>query len=133
MAIGWTNIHRDPKTGKYQLWYQAFAGDRAEQKTHRCVVCYAISDDGIHFNKPNLNQFAFNDIEHTNIVLVGNGGYSLRYANSVIYDPKEAESQKRYKMAYFDFAKTTGLKLPACVSLFRLMVSPGPSIHKLPF
>ena len=88
------------------------------KKTHRCVVCYAISDDGIHFNKPNLNQFAFNDIEHTNIVLVGNGGYSLRYANSVIYDPKEAESQKRYKMAYFDFAKNNGVETPGlCVAV----------------
>ena len=28
--------------------------------------------------------------------------------------------------------KTTGLKLPACVSLFRLMVSPGPSIPQAP-
>ena len=88
------------------------------KKTHRYVVCYAISDDGIHFNKPNLNQFSFNDIEHTNIVLVGNGGYSLRYANSVIYDPKEAESQKRYKMAYFDFAKNNGVETPGlCVAV----------------
>ena len=117
VAIGWTSIYRDPETGKYQLWYQAFAGDQAEQKTHRCVVCYAISDDGIHFSKPDLDQFAFNDIEHTNIVLVGNGGHSLRYANSVIYDPKETEPQKRYKMAYFDFSKNNGLETPGlCVA-----------------
>jgi hypothetical protein len=29
MAIGWTSVHRD-KTGRYQLWYQAYAGKRAQ-------------------------------------------------------------------------------------------------------
>ncbi|MEE2617658.1 MAG: hypothetical protein VX677_03495, partial [Candidatus Poribacteria bacterium] len=61
-AIAWTSVCRNYLTGKYQLWYQSFAGDRADNSTHRCVVCYAESDDGIHFIKPNLNLFNFNKI-----------------------------------------------------------------------
>lgn len=45
LAIGWTSVHRDAKTGKYQLWYQAYAGKRAQLKTHECTVAYAESDD----------------------------------------------------------------------------------------
>ncbi len=104
-AIAWTSAYRDQHTGKYQLWYQAFAGDRAIYSTHRCVVCYAESDDGIRFTKPDLNLSNFNKIKNTNIVLIGNGGHSLRYANSVIIDPREKDPDRRYKMAYFDFAQ----------------------------
>jgi len=116
-AIAWTSVCRNYLTGKYQLWYQSFAGDRADNSTHRCVVCYAESDDGIHFIKPNLNLFNFNKIKDTNIVLVGNGGHSLRYANSVIIDSKEKDPNRRYKMAYFDFAQDKKNEYPGlCVA-----------------
>ena len=65
MAIGWTSVHRDAKSGKYQLWYQAYAGKRAQAKTHECTVAYAESADGITFTKPNLGLFNFNS--ETNI------------------------------------------------------------------
>src|SRR5687767_13462786 len=44
VAIGWTSIYRDGASGKYQLWYQAYAGKRAGDKRLECVVCYAESD-----------------------------------------------------------------------------------------
>src|ERR1017187_1909142 len=62
-AIAWTSVYRDPATGKYQLWYQAFAGDASRDRTRRCVVSYAESDDGLKFNRPNLGLFDFNDIK----------------------------------------------------------------------
>ncbi|MBL9134118.1 MAG: hypothetical protein JNG86_23090, partial [Verrucomicrobiaceae bacterium] len=73
LAIGWVSVHRDAKTGRYQLWYQAYAGKRAQQKTHECTVAYAESADGITFTKPDLGLFDFNGDKHTNIVLVGSG------------------------------------------------------------
>jgi len=110
-AIGWVSVYRDT-AGKYQLWYQAYAGARAQQKTHRCVVCYAESDDGIHFTKPDLGLYSFNDIKDTNIVLIANGGYSDRYANSVVFDPRDKDASRRYKMAYTDFAVDEGKEYP---------------------
>lgn len=105
MAIGWTSVHRDKATGRYQLWYQAYAGKRARLKTHECVVCYAESADGITFSKPALGLFEFNDEKDTNIVLIGSGLYGDRYCNSVIVDVREADAAKRYKMLYYDWAK----------------------------
>lgn len=88
MAIGWTSVVRHPETGRYQLWYQAYAGGRDARKSHKCVVCLAESDDGVTFTKPNSGihdfktdrkPFAGHHTE-TNIVLLGDGGYGDRYA-----------------------------------------------------
>ncbi|MCH2661797.1 hypothetical protein MK163_15240, partial [bacterium] len=125
VALAWTSVYRDPQSGRYQLWYQAYTGDRAQDRSHRCVVCYAESDDGIHFEKPALDLFSFNDIARTNIVLVGSGGHSLRYANSVVVDPRVSQGDgtlpdpsRRYKMAYFDFEKGDGCERPGLCTAF---------------
>ena len=105
-AVAWTSVYRDPATGITQLWYQAFTGDGMPKRTQDCVTCYAESEDGIVFRKPELGLFPFGDIKRTNIVMIGNGGYSYRYGNSVVVDPESADAQQRYKMAYFDFGGT---------------------------
>lgn len=121
MAIGWTSMYRDPKSGRYQLWYQAYGGGRDARKTHKCVVCYADSPDGIQFTKPMLDLHDFQTdrkpwerrFEKTNIVLIGDGGFGDRYANSVIVDETETDSSKRYKMLYTNFGKDeTGKEWP---------------------
>lgn len=111
-AIAWTSVYRNPTNGHYQLWYQAFAGDAARDKTRRCTVCYAESEDGIHFTRPNLGLYDFNGIKENNIVLLANGGRSDRYGVSVVVDEKERDANRRYKMAYFDFTRDGGRELP---------------------
>ena len=106
--IAWNSVWRDPRTGKYQLWYQAW-NVTAKERGKSCVVAYAESDDGVMFTKPELDQFSFNDAARTNIVLIGSGGHSYRYANSVLVEPHEPDPAKRYKMAYFDWGKNPGL------------------------
>ncbi|MEQ1862437.1 MAG: hypothetical protein ABMA13_21170 [Chthoniobacteraceae bacterium] len=104
LTIGWTSVHRDATTGKYQLWYQAYAGTRAQKKTHECTVAYAESDDGITFTKPNLGLFDFNGEKDTNIVLVGSGVLGDRYCNSVVVDPRDPDPARRYKMLFSDWS-----------------------------
>ncbi len=117
VAIAWNSIHRDPNTGLYQLWYQAFSGSQAQERTHGCVVCYAESDDGISWRKPNLGLFSYNGIDETNIVLIGNGGHSTRYGASVVVDPRDPDPSRRYKMAHFDFSIDRGVERPGlCVA-----------------
>ena len=118
VAIAWSSVYRDKDTGRYQLWYQAYAGNAASDKTRNCVVCYAESNDGVHFIKPNLRLFDFNGIKETNIVLVGNGGYSTRYANSVVYDPRDPDASRRYKMGYYDFGIEAGQEGPGLFIAF---------------
>ncbi len=112
VAIGWTSIHRDAKTRKYQLWYQAYAGKRAGDKRLECVVCYAESDDGVKFVKPEFEFHPFKEFKKTNIVLIGNGGYGDRYCNCVLADPDEKDPARRYKMAYYDWSVVEGREYP---------------------
>ncbi len=104
VGIGYTSVYRDPKSGKYQLWYQAYAGARAGERRLKCVVCYAESKDGIHFERPELNLFPYKDLKTTNIVLISNAGYGDRYCCSVLVDPLEKDPARRYKMAYYDWS-----------------------------
>src|SRR5688572_11211000 len=88
--IAWNSVWRDPKSGKYQLWYQAW-NTIANERGKTCVVCYAESDDGITFTRPPLELFDFNGEKKTNIVLIGNGGTSYRYCNSVLVEPHDPD------------------------------------------
>jgi len=112
VAIGWCSVYREPTDGRYQLWYQAFAGHAAQERTHRCVVCYAESSDGIRWEKPNLGLYSFNGDRETNIVLLGNGGYSDRYGCAVLVDAAATDPAQRYKMAYYDFSFDQGQEYP---------------------
>jgi len=112
VAIAWCSIYRNPESGKYQLWYQAYAAGFARKRTHSCVVCYAESEDGIHFVKPNLGLHEINSIKETNIVLIGAGGHSTRYCNAVVVDPRDSDPNRRYKMTYFDFGIDQGQEYP---------------------
>lgn len=126
MAIAWCSIAHQADEGKYRLYYQAYAGGRDPRKTHKCVVCYAESEDGITFKKPELGLFDFNStrdgaglIEKTNIVLLGNDGYGDRYANSVLYEPDDPDLSRRYKMLYTDFSEDeSGREWPAYHAAF---------------
>jgi hypothetical protein len=108
IAIGWTSVYRNPQTGKYQLWYQSYNVGRTTDKRLGCVVCYAESDDGLTFVKPEFDFFPFEDVAKTNIVLVGSGVWGDRYCNSVIVDEREADPNRRYKMAYYDWSLNDG-------------------------
>lgn len=117
VAIGWTSVHRDADTGRYQLWYQAYTGDRLPKRTQDCAVCYAESEDGITFEKPIMERHPFPGHDRTNIVLVGNGGYSYRYGNAVVVDAEDA-GDRRYKMSYFDWAVDDGQEYPGLCAAF---------------
>lgn len=115
-ALAWNSIYRNPATGRYQLWYQSYIGDDLQDRRYGCVVCYAESDDGIHFTKPELDLFSFGEHERTNIVLLGSGGHSFRYGCSVLVDDA-APAAQRYRMAYFDWTETDGGQMPGlCIA-----------------
>jgi hypothetical protein len=107
IAIAFNSVYRDATTGHYKMWYQSFAGEVAKERANRCTVCYAESTDGVVWTKPELGLFPFNGVQGTNIVLQANGGTSDRYGASVLFDPRDANPARRYKMAYFDFTRDT--------------------------
>ncbi|MEE2659199.1 MAG: hypothetical protein VX733_11890 [Candidatus Latescibacterota bacterium] len=102
VLVGWNSIHRDPDSGRYQLWYQVFTGGQMPVRTQDTLICYAESEDGLAFNRPQLELHTFPGRDQTNIIGVGNGGHSYRYTNAVICHGHK-DLAPRYKMASFDF------------------------------
>jgi hypothetical protein len=128
-AIGWNTAYRDPQIGSYKLWYQAFSGKEAQERTKACVVCYAESADGVHWVRPSLNLFSYNGQRESNIVLIGNGGHSFNYGASVVVTPEDPDKARRYKMAYFDWSMRDGQEYPGLSVAFS---HDGISWHKHP-
>ena len=117
-AIGYCSVIRHETTGKYQAWYQSYAGSEAQDPTRRVTLCYAESDDGLNWTKPDLDLFPFNEHSRTNIVLIGNGGRSVNYGAAVVFDPRDADRDRRYKLAYWDFIRKNDRWLPGLCAAF---------------
>ncbi|MCK5811632.1 MAG: hypothetical protein KAG94_01915 [Clostridiales bacterium] len=60
-------------------------------------LCYAESDDGINFKKPNLGQVLFKGNKNNNALALP---HAIVSAATVIKDVKETDPLRRYKMVY---------------------------------
>lgn len=79
----------------YRMYYRGSHYDTKTKKSaHREVVCYAESNDGIHWIKPKLNLFEFNGSKENNIVWDGIGGHNFTPFKDA--NPK-AKKEEKYK------------------------------------
>lgn len=101
------NIFYDPIVKKYRLYYSTFSIDKGsseysledrqnttyEPSTERVVsLCYAESENGTDWIKPNLGLTEFNGSKSNNII-----GHYL-HGTSVFLDKHEQNPKKKYKM-----------------------------------
>ena len=66
-------------------------------------MCYAESADGVHWTKPELGLVDFNGSKKNNICLIEGEPHSLTRVDdflSVLHDPSDPDSARRYKAAY---------------------------------
>jgi len=99
-------VLRDPESGNFRMWYQCGpesskkipVGREGENLLHidrpgrGDRVMQATSEDGIHWVKPELGLYRYAGSTANNIV------YNF-HTPSVIFDAREADPGKRYKMA----------------------------------
>ena len=76
---------------KIRVWYDLIAPTGPGPYDHTRRVCYAESDDGIHFTKPKLGIYEVDGSKENNVVLPGVIG-----GCSVWIDPK-SPAEERYK------------------------------------
>lgn len=101
------NVFYDPYIKKYRAYYSTFTTDKGssnftleerqnntyQPSTDRVVsLCYAESDDGVKWVKPNLGLTSFNGSKNNNII-----GHYL-HGTSVFIDDHEMNPKKRYKL-----------------------------------
>lgn len=103
LTIAYNTVHRDPQTGRYQMWYQTLASKSPEL----AGVAYAESNDGIAWRKPLLGLVKFNGAD-TNIVMELAEGH---YGASVYFDARDPDPARRYKLACFRVGHVGGRKV----------------------
>jgi len=84
----------------YHMWYHAMSSVQWHIDVNAGCICYARSDDGIHWEKPDLGIIEFKGDKKNNIVL-GHGAGDVTFGQDggmVFIDPKAPADQK-YRMA----------------------------------
>jgi len=104
----YANVLYDAEQKLYRCWYSPFIVDEAASSTPRerraktpyrprrreMGVCYAVSRDGLAWEKPELGLVEFEGSKANNLVVRGPHGAG------VFADPREPDPQRRYKMFY---------------------------------
>ncbi len=65
--------------GIYKMWYRCSAPGSKETAPHGwSMICYAVSEDGIHWERQNVNLFEWEGIAENNILMPGaHGGVTI--------------------------------------------------------
>ncbi|MBN2292750.1 MAG: hypothetical protein JXM70_10015 [Pirellulales bacterium] len=85
-------VLRDRNSGKYRMWYNLRHRIPAENGLqYRGPMCYAESNDGINWVKPNLDIFKYNGSTNNNITLPQGS------IEGLFYEPQEPDKSRRYK------------------------------------
>ena len=86
--------------GRYRMWYYAVGiGDRTGT-LREGPVCYAESEDGIHWVKPNLGQVDYKGSRDNNAIALPD---PRTEGVELIVDEDDPDPQRRYKMVYESF------------------------------
>lgn len=78
-----TVLKDQPKGSGYRMWYSSYV-DR------KYFLCYATSNDGITWKKPDLGIIDYGGNKNNNICKIGGG--------TLVYDPDDKDPNKRYKL-----------------------------------
>lgn len=95
------SVYAGPDGKGYRMWYGSRPlQESPQQRDGRVpglrgdgfdVVLYAESDDGVSWRKPAIGRYLFGDLGNTNII------FDL-HSPSVLFDRREADPARRYKM-----------------------------------
>lgn len=61
----------------YRMIYRGWQHDEEKKAAHKEVTCYAESQDGVHWTKPNLGLFEWNGSKENNIAWLGPGTHNF--------------------------------------------------------
>lgn len=92
--------------GKFRMWYLGMIQttiERGQAPGYWRPMCYAESEDGVHWTKPDLGLVELNGSKQNNICLIESEPFSLSRVNdflTVLHEPDEPDASRRYKCAY---------------------------------
>ncbi len=74
-TCGYVTVFEDDE--KFRMYYRGSHYDWENKKVTHQFTCYAESEDGIHWKKPELNLFEFEGSKDNNIVWIGEGNHNF--------------------------------------------------------
>ena len=87
-------VIRDEEEGCFKMWYNAQPSrERPEAGKN---LCYAVSADGVHWDKPELGLVEFDGSTANNILL-----RDVEWTHCVLKDEAEADPHRRYKLLWW--------------------------------
>jgi len=90
----------DEASSQFRLWYMSYnAGLPLHERT---PILYAVSKDGIAWERPALGLAEFRGSKQNNILMWHYGHHDL-YSPSVVKDDQDPDPRRRYKMIWWDF------------------------------
>jgi hypothetical protein len=103
--------------GRFRLWYESYLPGRT--KDEEVQICYAESDNGYDWKKPELGLIEFNGSKANNLV------YSNGHGATIFIDPA-AKPAERYKLVHYDKVAMQENRLrPSCLEPFPRTASTG--------
>ncbi|GIT38724.1 MAG: hypothetical protein Ct9H300mP7_6450 [Verrucomicrobiota bacterium] len=120
VAIGYCTVYRDIRTGLTSAGISPYSGN--QQMIPRGVSWFATRLPMMEwYGKNRILASLITTATKTPILsLGGNGGRSVNYGASVLVDHRDSDTEKRYKMAYWDFVNVAGRQVPGlCVAFSR--------------
>ena len=108
----WTILH-DPDAGLFRCWHEDWAldpvglasstADITDPSISSCRLCYAVSQDGLNWEKPALDLVR-EDGHDTNIILGDSKDNPEQFGSvhsaTIIDDARETDSSRRFKMLF---------------------------------
>jgi hypothetical protein len=96
----------DHERRMFRFWYLAVPGtcgvvmmDGKELPASRTLLCYAESDDGLSWRKPNLGQVDFDGSRDNNIVSIGRVNVE---GAAIFHDLEDPDPSRRFKALYWE-------------------------------
>ena len=97
----WGSVSFDPQEKIFKVWYGGRSGRRREYRpgslTDSSVLCYATSEDGLHWQRPELGLHEVMGTTKNNVVVSDDHHNGMDHWESVLKDPLETDPHKRYK------------------------------------
>ena len=111
---GYQSVFKDGKIYRmyYKAWHRTVGPGKVNTDASPLFCCYAESDDGIHWRRPNLGMFEFNGSKNNNIVMVKKmGGVELSVGEPAVFKDQNPQAlpDALYKALIPSFKPVRGL------------------------